>query len=128
MVTHAIIRRLIALLIVCSDLLLPAAPLLQAAIVAETACPCCKRAGIKSCCRRHHTGSGPAIDSVPNCCGGCTQSPSIAPSADYAVALASLVCVSSPSAVGPLSPDTAVQTSSQILFWLYQRPPPLSRL
>ena len=77
---HAITQRIIALLIVCSSGLIPLAPLLQVATANEAACPCCKH-GAASCCRRHHTGSGPTIDAVQDCCRGCAQSPGLMPSA-----------------------------------------------
>jgi hypothetical protein len=124
---HAITRRLVALLIVCSALLLPDAPLLQAATSTEDMCPCCKRGGISggasSCSRRHHTGSGPAFSSAPECCQQCPQAPSVSP-------LAATVACGQPASF-PLPAASQAQVRQGVLtcsppisFSLSQRPPP----
>jgi len=132
MMAHPIARRFIALLVVCSTLLLAAAPLLQAAAATDTTCPCCKRAGMKgegaSCSRRHHAGSGPAMEAIPECCPQCPQAPVVSPSADYAAAGLYSASFCSPIVFEPVTFRAVVRLSSSISCSLYQRPPPLSQI
>ena len=118
-------RRSIAVAIVAWCLLSPAAPLLQAISQANEACPCCKRAGMKSCPRHHAMPvSGPALDAAPSCGCGCLQPPGASPSGSHFAIQADLITSITPAAEEAVAAKTLPRSSSNIAFWLHQRPPP----
>ena len=119
-------RRTLAVTVVAWCLLSPAAPVLQAISEANEACPCCKRAGMKSCPRHHHAmpDSGLLLDAAPSCGCGCTQTPGVAPPASHFAIQADWITNIIPAAEEATAAKTLPRSSSDISLWLQQRPPP----